>query len=65
MKSWVVATISFHENNLNLNIVSNKDTWFEALTEVVGYPLYLDSSDLDKSKSMAFDQDWLFDVKEI
>lgn len=64
MKKFAVAFVDFaFKNDLQIKFVEAED-WRQALNKTFG-PRYLESESLEDAKEEAFNQDWLFDVKEI
>lgn len=65
MKKWAIAYINFFDNNVVVKVVEVDGNWKDALE--VAFPGYAEhvSDDLDEAKSMAFDQEWGFDITEI
>ena len=64
MKRFAVSHIHLMDNDLKSELIE-ADFWYEALCIYLDYDPELDIKDIEKAKSEAFDQDWLFDVLEI
>lgn len=62
MNKYAVAFVDFFENDLQIKIVEAID-WKQALIKAFG--IVFTSETLEKAKEEAFNQDCLFDVKEI
>ena len=68
MKKYAVAFISFIENDLQIEIVLTDGSWKDALVDSQFIDKDIcDTLDdfIETAKQQAFDQDWLFEVKEI
>ena len=63
MKLFAVAYINFFDNEMNIEFHRGTD-WFEAVMKHSKIR-YIESEDLETAKHRAFDQDYMFDVKEV
>lgn len=64
MKKYAVAHMNFLDNDLKIKIVGASD-WREALIRAFPIMGWIGSDNLERSKSIAFGSDVLFDVVEI
>lgn len=67
MSVWAVGFISFHDNDLTIEIVQAPD-WQSALSlhsKMKDDPVEYDSDDIESVKQDFFDCDCMFDVKLI
>jgi hypothetical protein len=64
MKKFAVAYINFMDNELVITFVQ-ADTWIDALDIVVDYPYFDEVETLEEAKAVAFDSEFMIDVKEI
>ena len=67
MKRWAVGYISFHENEMRIEIIS-ADNWHDALlfhSQLQGWTEPLTPSSIEITKQQFFDCDCMFDVVEI
>lgn len=65
MPKFAVAHTNLYENTTVVEIVK-ANSWHEALEEAFpGYVENLNIDNMEDAKEEAFNQDWMFDVKEI
>lgn len=62
MKKFAVGYVNLFDNILNIKIINAKD-WKDALLNTFAIDLKVDQ--LEAAKEVAFDMDFLFDVKEV
>jgi len=64
MKQFAVAYMNFFSSSLSITFQQG-ETWKDALSAVISFDANDLSDDIEIAKEDAFNQDWLFDVKEL
>jgi diacylglycerol kinase family enzyme len=68
IKTYAVAFMNFDDNLLDIRIVKTPGSWKEALLMskfIDGETADTLDDSIETAQEQAFDQDWMFDVKEV